>query len=69
MGRAALALVPRFRGGDYYDASPPARGLALARMISHKTYVSLRTMEDRPRNEVAPHDAAENRRAAGGERG
>ena len=39
----AIEQDPNFNGGDYYDASPPARGLALARMISHKTYVSLRT--------------------------
>ncbi|MFT7696183.1 MAG: homoserine O-acetyltransferase, partial [Candidatus Latescibacterota bacterium] len=34
--------------------SPPNRGLVLARMISHKTYVSLLTMEDRARQEVLP---------------
>ena len=52
----AIEQDPNFNGGDYYNASPPARGLALARMISHKTYVSLRTMEDRARKEVAHTD-------------
>ena len=31
---------------------PPNRGLAVARMIGHKTYVSLAAMQERARNEV-----------------
>jgi homoserine O-acetyltransferase len=50
----AIGQDPNFCGGDYYDGPPPDRGLALARMISHKTYVSLLTMEDRARQEVLP---------------
>jgi len=49
----AIEQDPNFRGGDYYDGEAPDRGLALARMISHKTFVSLRMMEDRARMEVA----------------
>ena len=47
-----------FRGGDYYDGPSPRDGLALARMIGHKTFVSLRALEDRARMEVvqAPDD-------------
>jgi len=45
-----------FRGGDYYDRDPPHRGLTLARMISHKTFVSLRTLERRARREVGTFD-------------
>jgi len=41
-----------FHAGNYYGGRRPDRGLALARMISHKTFVSLKTMEDRARNEV-----------------
>jgi homoserine O-acetyltransferase/O-succinyltransferase len=41
-----------FNGGHYYDGPRPDRGLALARMISHKTFVSLEMMEDRARKEV-----------------
>lgn len=48
----AIEQDPDFGGGDYYDDRPPDRGLALARMISHKTYVSLHTMEDRAREEL-----------------
>lgn len=45
-----------FRGGDYYEGEPPKRGLALARIISHKTFISLATMERRARREVARFD-------------
>lgn len=48
----AIVTDPSFRGGDYYEADPPDRGLALARMVGHKTYVSLDAMEARARREV-----------------
>jgi homoserine O-acetyltransferase len=48
----AIETDPHFNGGDYYDGPAPARGLALARMIGHKTFVSLRAMEERARDEV-----------------
>ncbi|HMO04235.1 MAG TPA: homoserine O-acetyltransferase [Kiritimatiellia bacterium] len=41
-----------FNGGHYYNGPRPDRGLALARMISHKTFVSLEMMERRARKEV-----------------
>lgn len=42
-----------FNGGHYYGGKHrPDRGLALARMISHKTFVSLTMMENRARREV-----------------
>jgi homoserine O-acetyltransferase len=41
-----------FNGGNYYGGKHPDRGLALARMISHKTFVSLEMMENRARKEV-----------------
>jgi len=43
---------PHFNGGDYYEGPRPNKGLALARMIAHKTYVSLQMMENRAREEV-----------------
>ncbi len=43
---------PNFRGGDYYEGEHPKKGLALARMIAHKTYISLQVMENRARQEV-----------------
>jgi len=43
----AIENDPNFCNGHYYDGPEPLRGLALARMISHKTFVSLRHMEAR----------------------
>ena len=43
VGRAAIALDPHWRGGDYYDAAPdegPHEGLALARAVAQITYRS-----------------------------
>ena len=48
----AIEHDPNFRGGDYYHGPPPARGLALARQIAHKTFVSLDTLRERARGEV-----------------
>lgn len=43
----AIENDPNYCNGHYYDGPAPLRGLALARMISHKTFVSLRHMEAR----------------------
>lgn len=43
----AIENDPNFCNGNYYDGVPPVRGLALARMISHKTFVSLHVIEER----------------------
>jgi homoserine O-acetyltransferase len=48
----AIEADPCFRGGDYYGGPIPRKGLALARMIAHKTYISLQVMENRARGEV-----------------
>jgi homoserine O-acetyltransferase len=45
IGRQAIMADPNFRGGDYYDGEPPGRGLAIARMIGHVTYLSEQSME------------------------
>jgi homoserine O-acetyltransferase len=52
----AIEADPHFRGGDYYDGPPPERGLSLARMIGHKTFVSVSTLEERARIEVVRRD-------------
>ena len=41
-----------FNGGDFYETEPPLYGLALARMISHKTFVHLDSFENRARRDV-----------------
>lgn len=48
----AIERDPNFRGGDYYDGIHPDEGLTLARIISHKTFVSLGTMKHRARDEI-----------------
>ena len=48
----AIENDPYFNGGNYYDGPHPDYGLALARMISHKTFVHLDAIERRARQEV-----------------
>src|SRR5579872_772804 len=40
VGRQAIMADPDWNGGNYYGGRPPARGLAVARMIGHITYLS-----------------------------
>jgi homoserine O-acetyltransferase len=40
VGIEAILGDPRFCDGDYYGKEPPARGLAIARMLGHVTYLS-----------------------------
>ena len=40
VGRQAIMADPDWKGGNYYGGDPPARGLAVARMIGHITYMS-----------------------------
>jgi homoserine O-acetyltransferase len=51
----AIESDPDFNRGDYDPARPPNRGLAIARMIGHKTYVSLSAMQERARDEIVTH--------------
>jgi homoserine O-acetyltransferase/O-succinyltransferase len=41
-----------FLGGDYLPGPGPARGLALARIIAHKTFISFDTLGARSRDEI-----------------
>lgn len=52
----AIENDPHFNGGDYYDGEAPEYGLALARMISHKTFVHLDAIERRARKEFVQAD-------------
>jgi homoserine O-acetyltransferase len=52
----AIENDPHFSGGDYYEGPRPDRGLALARMIGHKSFVSLHAIEERARAEVVDRD-------------
>jgi homoserine O-acetyltransferase/O-succinyltransferase len=51
----AIEGDPAFRGGDYYDGPRPNVGMALARRIAHKTFVSLEALRERARGEVVSH--------------
>jgi homoserine O-acetyltransferase len=51
----AIENDANFKGGDYYEGKRPNKGMALARMICHKTFLSLDTMKERARMEIR-HD-------------
>ncbi len=53
----AIENDPHFKGGDYYgERETPWLGLALARMISHKTFVHIDNFEKRARQEIKQHE-------------
>ena len=47
VGRMAIMSDPEWKSGDYYDSQPPARGLSVARMIGHITYMSDDSMREK----------------------
>ena len=47
VGRQAIMADPDWHGGDYYDGNAPARGLAVARMVGHITYMSDESMREK----------------------
>jgi homoserine O-acetyltransferase len=47
VGRQAVMADPSWRNGDYYETGQPERGLAVARMIGHITYMSDTSMEEK----------------------
>ena len=49
---AAIESDPNFQGGDYSNGRLPQSGLALARSIAHKTFISLETIKQRARHEA-----------------
>ena len=56
IGRRAISLDPKWRGGDYYDAAPgegPWEGLAIARMVAQVTFRSDNVFTDRFGRELA----------------
>ena len=52
----AIENDSHFHGGDYYEGEAPEYGLALARMISHKTFVHLDAIERRARTDMKQPD-------------
>ena len=47
VGRQAIMSDPEWNNGDYYGKKVPAKGLALARMIGHITYMSEFSMAEK----------------------
>ena len=47
VGRQAIYSDPNWNEGNYYDGEPPHRGLAVARMIGHITYLSDQSMHEK----------------------
>ncbi len=47
VGRQAVMADPDWREGNYYEHGQPERGLAIARMIGHITYMSDQSMEEK----------------------
>jgi homoserine O-acetyltransferase/O-succinyltransferase len=47
VGRQAIMSDPDWNGGDYYGTNPPGRGLAIARMVGHITYMSDESMREK----------------------
>ena len=45
--RQSIMSDPAWRGGYYYETGQPERGLAVARMIGHITFMSDRSMEEK----------------------
>ena len=47
VGRQAIMADSNWKEGNYYGGLPPAKGLAVARMIGHITYMSDQSMEEK----------------------
>jgi homoserine O-acetyltransferase len=47
IGRKIIESDARFRGGDYYHNPEPLRGLQIARMVGHMTYLSAQALQSK----------------------
>ncbi len=47
VGRQAIMSDPEWKGGNYFGGAPPSKGLAVARMIGHITYMSDTSMSEK----------------------
>lgn len=47
IGRKIIEADARYRGGDYYDDPIPLRGLQVARMVGHMTYLSGQALQSK----------------------
>jgi len=47
IGRKMIESDARFNGGDYYEHPEPLRGLQIARMVGHMTYLSAKSLQSK----------------------
>jgi len=47
VGRQSIMSDPNWNDGNYYEGPPPAKGLAVARMVGHITYMSDVSMDEK----------------------
>jgi len=47
VGRQAIMADPDWNSGNYYSGRPPGRGLGVARMVGHITYMSDESMREK----------------------
>ena len=52
VGRQSIIADPNWRGGNYYGGESPTKGLAIARMVGHITYMS----DDFHERKIRPKD-------------
>lgn len=57
VGRQAIMADPDWNDGNYYHLKPPARGLAVARMVGHITYMSDASMHQKFGRRLREKDA------------
>ncbi|MGA8028807.1 MAG: homoserine O-acetyltransferase [Bryobacteraceae bacterium] len=57
VGRQAIMADPDWNEGDYYDFKPPGRGLSIARMVGHITYMSDASMREKFGRRLRDKDA------------
>lgn len=57
VGRQSIMADPDWNEGNYYDGKPPARGLAVARMVGHITYMSDTSMRNKFGRRLRDKDA------------
>ena len=57
VGRQAMMADPDWNEGNYYETKPPARGLAVARMVGHITYMSDESMRQKFGRRLSDKDA------------
>src|SRR4051794_11871715 len=57
VGRQAIMADPDWNEGNYYSRKPPARGLAVARMVGHITYMSDASMRQKFGRRLRDKDA------------